>query len=254
MKTVSKKITTLFLTVLMLITPVTILNISGFEAYATTYKKGDIVCFGSYPQSKVNDSELISALNNKAPEWEEWTNYGYYCGNGNYDSMVQGDWMRYIDVIYNNEKYRGVKFTQYRPRSAIYPSSTDNSNQYDNGYSLNTTHWFKFGKIEWKVIDPASGFVISNLVIDAQPYSNTLYKNGGGIYGYFNDTSYTNYANDYVTSSIRKWLWVTELRIRRLQKILLIQKQAKLFVLQGRLFLLKWQKLLKTQALTRFML
>ena len=34
-----------------------------------------------------------------------FTSYGYYSGNGEYGSMVQGDWMRYTDVTYNGKKY-----------------------------------------------------------------------------------------------------------------------------------------------------
>ena len=46
-------------------------------------------------------------------------------------------------------------------------------------------------------------------IIDCQPYSNIVYLNsntGGWQYAHFNDSSYTNYASDYETSSIRNWL------------------------------------------------
>jgi hypothetical protein len=171
-----------------------------------SYKVGDIIQFGSYPQSKVTDSATITALNNKAPAWDNWTSYGYYSGTGSSGTMKQGDWMRYTDTTYNGNKYRGVKFTQYRPYYTLYNSSSSNTYQDDNGYNTNTVYWFKFESIDWRVLDPSTGLVMCEPIIDSQPYSNTIYSNGGGTYGYFNDASYKNYASDYETSSIRKWL------------------------------------------------
>ena len=180
-------------------------------AYARSeigYKRGDIVQFGTYPQSEVKDEALIAELNALAPEWDEWTSYGYYTGTRSAGSMVQGDWMRYTDVTYNGEKYRGVKFTQYRPYHTLYSSSGE-TYQDDNGYSTNTVYWFKFEPIDWRILDPATGLVMCETIIDSQPYSNTIYYNSNASdsrYAYFNDASYTNYASDYETSSIRKWL------------------------------------------------
>ena len=78
---------------------------------ATTYKVGDTVAFGSYPQSEVTDSSLVSALNKVA---KNWVSYGYYSGDGSYSSMKPGDWMKYADFTYNGTKYRAVTFSQYR--------------------------------------------------------------------------------------------------------------------------------------------
>ena len=172
------------------------------------YKVGDIIQFGSYPQTEVRDGVLISELNALAPEWENWTSYGYYSGNDNIGSMVQGDWMRYIDVTYGGNKYRAVKFTQYRPINTVYSLSASHASQADS-YGTNTVYWFKFEPIDWKVLDPTTGLVMCETIIDAQPYSNTIYRNSSASdirYAYFNDVAYTNYACDYETSSIRKWL------------------------------------------------
>lgn len=184
-------------------------------AYARSeigYKRGDIVQFGTYPQSEVKDEALIAELNALAPEWDEWISYGYYSGAGGigvyYDeTRWQGDWMRYTDVMYKGNKYRGVKFTRYRPTYTKFSSSY--THQDDNGYSTNTAYWFKFAPIDWRVLDPSTGFVMCETIIDSQPYSNTVYKNSSASvseYAFFNDASYTNYASDYETSSIRKWL------------------------------------------------
>lgn len=204
MKNTMKKPLSLILVAIMFVTIVPMAYAEG-----NTYKVGDIVQFGSYPQSKVTDENLVANLNALAPEWEDWTSYGYYSGTGKgYGSMRQGDWMRYTDVSYNNNKYRAVKFTQYRPYST---DGTQNSSyQDDNGYNTNIVYWFKFEPIDWRVLDPTTGLVMCETIIDSQSYSNTLYYNEDGIeygyYDYFNDTSYTNYASDYETSSIRQWL------------------------------------------------
>ena len=199
-----KKILSLILVAIMLVTAMPMAFAEG-----NTYKVGDIVQFGSYPQSEVKDEALIAKLNSIAPKWEDWTSYGYYSGDDKWGSMVQGDWMRYVDIKHDGERYRGVKFTQYRPYWTDCDTSLSYTYQYDNGYSTNTVYWFKFESIDWRVLDPSTGLVMCETIIDSQPYSNTIYYNSGvssSRYAYFNDASYTNYASDYETSSIRKWL------------------------------------------------
>ncbi len=177
-------------------------------AGATDYSVGDIIQFGSYPQSEVKDESTINALNQLAPTWDNWIDYGYYSGDGNIGSMKQGNWMKYTDILYNDVKYRGVKFTQYRPHHTYSTSSAENSYQDDNGYSTDVIYWFKFEPLNWKILDPNTGFVMCETIIDCQAYSNTIFiKNGlGSVYSHFNDIGHMNYANDYETSSIRNWL------------------------------------------------
>lgn len=176
------------------------------EAVGKTYKVGDIVEFGSYPQSRVTDSSLVSALNKAS---KKWVSYGYYSGTGSYDTMVQGDWMKYADFTYNGTKYRAVTFSQYRPYSTCNPSSAAKTYQDDNGYTPNNIYYFKYEPLKWRVLDPSTGFVLCESVIDAQAYSNTVYGYGTDPYGHsadWNDAAHTCYANDYATSSIRAWL------------------------------------------------
>ena len=204
---ITKKILSLMLAMLMLLSIAPMAYAGG-----NTYKVGDIIQFGSYPQSKVTDSTTITALNSLAPAWDNWTSYGYYSGTGSVGTMQQGNWMRYTDIIYNGNKYRGVKFTQYRPDytdSVSTSHSAGNTSQKANGYDLNIVHWFKFESIDWRVLNPDTGLVMCEALIDSQPYSNTIYYNSNEsdrTYSYFNDSSYTNYASDYETSSIRNWL------------------------------------------------
>ncbi|MBO5936191.1 MAG: hypothetical protein J6Q79_01095 [Clostridia bacterium] len=197
-----KKLLSLILVAIMLVTAMPIAFAEG-----NTYKVGDIVQFGSYPQSEVKDEALIAELNALAPEWEDWTSYGYYSGDGiNYDSMVQGDWMRYIDVELNGDKYRGVMFTNYRPE-ITYEEHGYNNQSYHN-LKINTVYWFIFEPLNWRILDPSTGFILCEKIIDSKAFSNTIYR---GIaeqedYEFYNDPLCENYANDYETSSIRKWL------------------------------------------------
>ena len=193
-----KKILSIILAILMIVTTIPM----AFAENEKVYQVGDIVQFGSYPQTEVTDEALIAELNKLAPEWSDWTSYGYYMGTGTLGTMTQGSWMRYTDIKYKGERYRGVKFTEYRPYSTFSPASTQNM----NGYITNTVYWFKFEFINWRVLEPQTGLVMCETIIDSQPYSNTVYSNTYTTYGYFNDASYSNYASDYGTSFIRKWL------------------------------------------------
>ena len=165
---------------------------------------GDIIEFGGYPQSQVTDTDVVSQLD-ALVENAEWISYDYYSGDGNYGSMQPGDWMKYCDIELNDTIYRGVRFTRYRPYY-IYSSNTGSSTstyQDDNGYYTNTTYWFKWESLVWRVLDPAAGLVLCENIIDSQAYSNTIYylnKN------YYNEPTGSVYANDYESSSIRQWL------------------------------------------------
>lgn len=70
------------------------------EATGKEYKVGDIISFGSYPQSRVTDSSTVSALDKIS---KNWVSYGYYSGDGTGGSMKQGDWMKYADITYNGK-------------------------------------------------------------------------------------------------------------------------------------------------------
>ena len=106
MKT-SKKLLSLLLAVIMIVCTVPMAFAQG-----KTYEVGDIIEFGSYPQSEVKDQALLFKLSELAPAWENWTSYDYYWRiegvNGGNLAMAQ-DWMKYTDVEYDGNKYRGVK-------------------------------------------------------------------------------------------------------------------------------------------------
>ena len=180
---------------------ITSLPLTAFSA--DTVKTEDIIFFGSYPQSKVSDEGLVSVLDGLV---NDWVSYGYFGGTGIYDDgkMVPSDYMRYADIEYEGNKYRGVIFDEYRPTFTGY-SLTDDTDTYqdNNGYDCGTTYWFKYEPLEWRVLDPETGYVICETIIDSQPFSNFLYFNGSA---YYMDTLSYDFSNYYVNSSIRSWL------------------------------------------------
>ena len=182
---------------------------NGSKAEAAEYSVGDIIEFGSYPQSEVTKESDNATYAKLEAATKNWISYGYYSGDGSYGSMQPGDWMKYADITLGGEKYRAVRFTQYRPDWTIYSSAPSNTYQVDNGYTVNTTYYFKYEPLKWQVLDSKTGLVLSKSIVDSQAYSNTIYEYGtreDGYSIYWNDTAHTKFANDYATSSIRKWL------------------------------------------------
>lgn len=167
-----------------------------------SYKTGDIIEFGSYPQSKVTDEGLIESLSECLTE-DGWNSYGYFSGDSTVGSMQKSSYMMYEDLTYDNCKYRAVKFSAYRPKFTYETSIAENSYQDDNGYTVNTVYYFKFEPIKWRVLDPYDGLVMCESVIDSQPFSDTIYEKDGSFY---NNSDCDSIANSYTSSSIRDWL------------------------------------------------
>ncbi len=169
----------------------------------SSYSVGDTITYGSYPQSKVTDSNLIAKIE-AAGEDIAWIDYNYYAGTGDWDDgnmKPVENMMLYKDIPYNGNKYRAVKINQYRPYWTGYTSS--NTYQDDNGYYTGNVYYFKYEPLTWRVLDPSEGYVMCNQIIDSQAYQNFIYKNGNE---YYNSKGCTNYASDWVTSSLREWL------------------------------------------------
>lgn len=155
------------------------------------YKVGDSLYYGSYPQTDVT-ATLGAALNALGGEWTVYgSSYGYSSGIN----------MRYKDVTYNGGKYRGVTFDNYRP--IFTNTSSLNNVQSDNGYVKKTVYWFKYEPLRWRVLDPSTGFIMCDALIDSQPFNGTLIDSGNYSWG---DSSKTYYASNYAKSSIRTWL------------------------------------------------
>ena len=169
----------------------------------STAKTGDYYMYGSYPQSEVTDTELKAKLSEEAGDTAKWISYEYYSGSGTFDDgkMTAGDYMKYIDVTYEGETYRGVYFTEYRPSRTGLTSST--TFQDKNGYSTSTQYWFRYDPIKWRVLDPSTGLVMAETILDSQAYNNYCLWDSNEYYG---DASKTYYANNWENSSIRVWL------------------------------------------------
>ncbi len=104
----------------------------------TSYSVGDIIEFGSYPQHRVTDSDTILNLNALSTSLSSWVSY-------NYSNGVQGpsDYMKYIDIEYKGNKYRGVNFSVVRKENDIQqPNKKTLFNL--NGYRINRNYWFKY--------------------------------------------------------------------------------------------------------------
>lgn len=172
---------------------------------------GSTYTMGKYPQTKVTDTSLASALTSTAgplptaSNSQKWTSYGYYV------SSKVTDFMWYQDVTYSGNTYRGVYFTYYRPYMTTYTASYKYSYQDDNGYSTGKVYWFKFESISWKVLDKSSGsLLVTEKVLDSQQYYRAYNRNSA-----VNRSSYDNmlygkvYDNNYSYSDIRGWINVS---------------------------------------------
>ena len=184
-----------------------LLGTKASAAKVTSYSQGDIIEFGWYPQSKETDKSITDALTSSAGNTLEWNSYGYYSGTGEWDDgqMTPSNYMRYTDVMYGNTKYRGVVFDSYRPDCTGYQSTTSTSSQYQerNGYTCGNIYWFKYEPIKWRVLDPATGMVMAETILDSPVFNNYILSANSEYYG---DSAKTYYANNYTESSIRKWL------------------------------------------------
>ncbi len=172
----------------------------------TLSEDGKTLTFGSYPQSKVEDTALQSMLNaaiqNKTPtadNFNGWTDYEYYV-NGQITSYT---W--YIDVDYQGARYRGVYFTLYRPiHTWDFEGDPDWwSTQYDNGYETGNVYWFKWAPIKWQVLTTEDNklLVMTDWIIDCQQYYHNSDEDR-----YIEVEPYFIQANNYKESEIRGWL------------------------------------------------
>ena len=168
-------------------------------------KVGDIIEFGSYPQSEVKDSDLIAKIE-AAGENEAWVDYNYYAGTGNFDDgnmkPVEG-MMLFKDIPYNGNIYRVVKINQYRPYWTGETSSVSNSWQDNNGYYTNKVYYFKYEPLKWRVLNASTGLVVCDSTIDSQPYNNYMLKSDDEHWG---DSNKKQFASNWENSSLREWL------------------------------------------------
>ncbi len=179
-----------------------------FDTKLQYTREGNIISFGSYPQTQVTDASLIPILNSMAgalptaTDRNNWTSYNYY-KRDNQTGMATNkeDYAWYIDIQHNGEKYRGVYFSEYRS-IATTRSFYDkyDTNQIDNGYHTGTTYWFLYEPIRWRILEEQSGkaLLLCESILDCREYhfsNSDTEKNGTTVY-----------ANNYADSSVRAWL------------------------------------------------
>ncbi len=163
--------------------------VPGGAVSAADIKTGTLVTFGSYPQSRVTNSSLLKSLNSRTLSW---TYYDYYC------DYKQEDYMEYADTTFSGERYRAVRFRHYRPYSTISSSLSIYTYQDDNGYEPGETYWFKYEPILWRVLDPDAGLLLTEYLIDSQPFNNEDKSEW--------EDGFTHYANNWAFSSLRSWM------------------------------------------------
>lgn len=205
MKKIGVKIVSLALAVVVLLGCTAL---AGAKEEGKAYEVGQVIEFGSYPQSQVTDEATIQALD--AIEADIHIYKGYYeavyrNSFGDKDFKENTDMMSYKDVEYNGAKYRGVKINSYRPWDATYISDEKFSYQDEHGYtsSRSTYYWFKYEPLKWKIFDIEKGLAICEKVIDAQPINSTFTY---GMDGYTNFGTTVQYSNDFCASQLCEWL------------------------------------------------
>lgn len=148
MKIYAKRLFGILLAMLMSLTLLPGGAFSGRTATPlSSYSAGDIITFGSYPQTEVTDPDLITNLNAQT------------LGDDN-------------TVTYDGIRYKRVCFTEY---IHCYGGTTTDpvfSFQDDNGYYINTAYWFKYEPIQWRVLSNNNDelFVMAEKILASKPY------------------------------------------------------------------------------------
>lgn len=183
--------------------------IGDLDLYVSEFIHADVIK-GSYPQSLVIDGSLATSLSSAAgtlptaSDPASWTSYKYYA-NGSNDI----DYMWYQDLYYENNTYRGVYFTNYRPDRCDrdFPSYEDGTYK---AYSTNNVYWFKWEPIKWITLSSSDGssFIYSAKNLDAQHYYHQYSREGNKRTRSPYNSSETAevYDNNYKFSDIRGWL------------------------------------------------
>lgn len=141
----------LAITLVFTLLPPTALPMVSAATASDTYAVGDILEFGSYPQTKVTDESLITTLNAQ---------------------VLQAD----NTVTYNGVRYKRVNFSSYTPITLTLPPTADNSYQDENGYFANVTYWFIVQPIRWRVLshENCEVFVVAENILDAGAYHQSF--------------------------------------------------------------------------------
>lgn len=149
MEKLSKKVLSFLLTFVFLLLPFTMLKTVTF-AKLDGYNVGDTLFFGSYPQEVIEDRDLIYKFLSQDIDWNIKYKYSYNSVSDVSDIRVIKciEDFSYADFEDNGSKYRLV-----------------------NEGSGSKYLLFRFTPIEWQILDPESGLVISKQILDYQYYN-----------------------------------------------------------------------------------
>lgn len=159
---------------------------------------GSTIEFGSYPQTKITSTPLITSLTTAlgplpTTNSEGWTHHNYYSG------ASVANYAYFKDFDYSEVKFRAVYFTSYRPQNSGNGSATSSgSYQSTNGYTVNKLHFFRFETIYWKVMN-----------VDNEARKVTLFATkalDSGNFREFTGQIGMIYANNYGSSNVRNYL------------------------------------------------
>ena len=148
------------------------------------YEVGDVLSLGTYPQTHITDETLIENLNAAAMD-SEWQTLPY-AQSGSLELV------KYSDIKYEDTMYRRIRILRSLSGAAA-----------RNGYNTGSVYWFRFEPINWILLDADSGFAISEMVLDTEPFTYPGYNNNGT---YYTDSSSVYYMNNFAQSDIRVWL------------------------------------------------
>ncbi len=182
----------------------------GVFIKAGAVSAGDSILFGSYPQGLVKDKSLVSKLDKCSKKWKS---YGYYSGAGEkwYQAMAgwrdtasASDYMRFADFFCEGVKYRAVTFDAYRPSYTADTHSAEDTFQDENGYKTGRTYYFKYEPVAWTVLDPSSGLVVCDNILDSQPFDDSFESGDeNSIRAWLDDEFYNTAFSDEQKSVIK---------------------------------------------------
>ena len=143
--------------------------------YPELNSENNTIAYGIYPQTNVNDEDLITALETiENPESNGW-------------------------YLYEGEYYAKVNATPY-----------DVGYKFDNGTTIvdGTTYWFKCEPITWNVLSNSNGeyYILSSVLLDAHRYDDDSnnYKDSE-IRSFLNNDFYNSafaLGNSYIQTTI----------------------------------------------------
>lgn len=174
-------------------------NKKALEDCNNVNKNNGSLYFGMYPQSIVEDKELISKLNAKVKFMPTYLNSrGWEFLGYNLEKTYKGTY--YIDLELNGDKYRGVYFKDYGDNDWIITHQTIESWFYSRKEGKDKVYfaWFKFEPIEWEVIkvEDEKALIVSRSLLDFAYFAEGFSKEKGEDYK----------SNNYMNSHIRSWL------------------------------------------------